>query len=397
MSSFLFCESSPNFGGQEHQILVQMDVLQNAGHRSLLACRPSSGIAREAQRRGLPWHPVAFRNSLDPFSILAVLRLLNRHQIDTAFCHSGHDSNVLAVASRLRRKRTMLIRSRTYQPGVPRAASYNRLVDRTFVPSEFLRKKILANPHIHPERIAVVRPILPLESLRREAALPLPAAIASQLNDKSRVVVQAAMLRSEKGHRLALAAMARVRQTIPNLRYVIAGSGSREKDLKNFAAKLGLGDCVIFTGLTLPVAPLLARADLVIMPSLDEPLGLAQLEALALGTPVVVSDAGGLPETVEHGRTGWVLPTNDVDAWTAGLVEALMQSDEARVRAKTGREWVEKTFSAERFLQDLAHHQAQVRPESPGRASLTCRWSAKLAALAHCESEFLALAGPLLI
>ncbi|GAB4169465.1 MAG: hypothetical protein Fur0032_08000 [Terrimicrobiaceae bacterium] len=79
---------------------------------------------------------------------------------------------------------------------------------------------------------------------------------------------------------------------------------------------------MIFSGLTLPLAPLLARADLVIMPSLDKPLGLAYLEALALGIPVAVSNAGGLPETVEHGRTEWILPSNDADTRVDGLVEA---------------------------------------------------------------------------
>jgi hypothetical protein len=75
---FLFCESSSNLGGQELQILLQRAVLREAGEGSLLACRPGSGIAREATARGLDWRPVAFRNSLHLPSIVALRALIRR-------------------------------------------------------------------------------------------------------------------------------------------------------------------------------------------------------------------------------------------------------------------------------------------------------------------------------
>jgi glycosyltransferase involved in cell wall biosynthesis len=98
---------------------------------------------------------------------------------------------------------------------------------------------------------------------------------------------------------------------------------------------------------------LLARADLVIMPSLDEPLGLAHLEALALGIPVAVSDAGGLPETVTHGETGWIWRGGDVAAWRWGLDYVLANPGRARTLAERGRAFVEAVFAPEAHLAAL--------------------------------------------
>jgi glycosyltransferase involved in cell wall biosynthesis len=167
------------------------------------------------------------------------------------------------------------------------------------------------------------------------------------------VVVQAAMLRSEKGHRTTLDAITVLKDRYPNIACVLAGSGPKEADLRRRAEKLGLVAHVCFAGLVVPVAPLLARADVVIMPSRNEPLGLAQLEALALGVPVVVSDAGGLPETVVDGETGWVVPSGDPGAWAAAIASAVDDPKEALRRASLGGDRVRAEYSGAAHLRAL--------------------------------------------
>lgn len=278
----LFTESSANFGGQEQQILLQMASLEDAGHQCLLACRANSGIAEEATRRGLVWHAVSFRNSVDWSSVVTIRRLIGRFKVGAVICHSGHDANIAAIAVRLFFRRPALIRMRTYLAKPARRRTVNVLADLTLVPSEYLRNLILADKSIDPKRVSVLRPLLPLDSLRADAKSDLPAALAEWFDEHSPVIAQVAMLRSEKGHRLALSAMAILRERFPRLGYLIAGSGSKENHLRKHTAQLGIDRNVHFAGLVIPAAPLMARSDLVIMPSLNEPLGLAQLEALAL-------------------------------------------------------------------------------------------------------------------
>jgi hypothetical protein len=154
----LFTESSDNVGGQELQLMQQMRQMQSHGLRTILACRPGSRVEQAALQQGLSVLPVRFRNSLHVPSIAILRRWISQHQPRLAICHSGHDSNNLAIAARLVWRRPFLLRSRTYQPGKPSAWSYNRLVDATMVPSHYLRDALLQNPAIRPERIHVVYP-----------------------------------------------------------------------------------------------------------------------------------------------------------------------------------------------------------------------------------------------
>lgn len=349
----LFSESSPNLGGQELQLLQQMAGLRERGIETRLICRPTSRIAQVAAERGLPVTPVAFRNSLHPPSVAAVARLLREWRPDAIVSHSGHDANICTVAARiagaagLRMKaRPRLIRSRTYQPGVPNAWSYNHLADLTLTPSEEVRRNLLANPRIRPERIRVLYPGIDLDRLEREAQQALPPAVAAWLGSHpGPLLVHAAMLRNEKGHAVILDALAQLIAEFPTLRYVAAGEGELRDPLEAQVRERHLTEHVLFAGMVPNVAALYRRADLVVMPSLVEPLGMSQSEALALGVPVVASRTGGIPETVEHERTGLLVTPGDADAWADALRRALAHGDEMRAMAQAGRDFVRANFS----------------------------------------------------
>jgi glycogen(starch) synthase len=125
-----------------------------------------------------------------------------------------------------------------------------------------------------------------------------------------------ARLEWEKGVQTALGAMSRLRRVHPRARLVIAGTGTQEDALKAEARRRRLGRSVVFAGhLPQPeLAALAAAADVALVPSLYEPFGLVALESAAAGTPLVVSDTGGLREFVEHGVTGLRVPPEDPGA-----------------------------------------------------------------------------------
>lgn len=139
--------------------MQQMRVLRERGFRPVLACRPQSRVMEVACQRGLEVLPLRFRNSLHLPSILALHGWMRRHRPRLAICHSGHDSNNLAIAARLMgRGRPFLLRSRTYQPGKASAWSYNQLVDATMLPSAYLKRCLLENPAIRADKLHVVYP-----------------------------------------------------------------------------------------------------------------------------------------------------------------------------------------------------------------------------------------------
>jgi glycosyltransferase involved in cell wall biosynthesis len=351
----LFTESSPNLGGQELQLLQQMAALQQRGVSVKLACRPGSGIHQAAGRHGFETAPVAFRNSMHPPSILHIRRLLQSWRPDVVVSHSGHDANICGVAARLLSHRPRMVRVRTYQHDIPHSWSYNHLADLTLVPSQEMRARILRNPRIDSARIHVLYPGLDFAQIAGDAQQALLEAVASWLaKHPGRLIAHAAMLRPEKGHLYFLEVLAQLLPRFLDLRYVIAGEGEQRAAIERRIAELNIAEHVFLAGMLQPVAPLLQRAHLVIMPSLIEPLGMAQIEALSLGIAVVASDVDGIPETIVADQTGLLVTPGNIAAWVDAMAWALEHPERMAAMAATGRTQVMQQFSIEanigRFL-----------------------------------------------
>jgi glycosyltransferase involved in cell wall biosynthesis len=105
-----------------------------------------------------------------------------------------------------------------------------------------------------------------------------------------------------------------------------------------------LADRVRFVGVVDEVAPLLAAADLLLLPSETESFGLVALEAMASGVPVVASRVGGLPEVVEHGVTGYLAPVGDVEAMAELSLRILSDCAERKRFGEAGRERAVRLF-----------------------------------------------------
>jgi len=109
-------------------------------------------------------------------------------------------------------------------------------------------------------------------------------------------------------------------------RLILVGDGPDAAVARERAEALGLSDRVTFVGVVDRVAPLLAKADLLLLPSSTESFGLVALEAMASGVPVVASDVGGIPEVVDHGNTGYLAPVGDVEAMSRYAVDLLQDA-----------------------------------------------------------------------
>jgi glycosyltransferase involved in cell wall biosynthesis len=354
----LFTESSPNLGGQELQLLQQARGLASRAIEVRLLCPRRSRIADEAGQYGVPVSTVTFRNSLHPPSVLRVRQVLSKWKPDAVICHSGNDADVSAIAARLAvGSRPRLVRMRTYQHGVPNVWTYNRFFDCTLVPSEEMRRRLLANPRIKGERISVLRPGIAFADLEARSAQPLDSGLEQKLaRFPQRRVTHAAMLRQEKGHLFMLDVLAQLLRRFPDLCYVVAGEGEAEKAVRRKAKRLGLEANVCFAGLVRNLPALYLRSEVVIMPSLYEPLGMSQIEALGLGVPVVASRIGGIPETVEDWRTGLLAAPGAVEAWTQALAWALEHRPEMRAMASAGRDDVRRRFELATVLDELVTH-----------------------------------------
>lgn len=140
----------------------------------------------------------------------------------------------------------------------------------------------------------------------------------------------------EKGAHLLAEAFPQILDEYPSAKLVVTGDGPHLPAIKRRVDRLGIADHCYFTGFVpIDVRNRLFRvADVAVFPSLYEPFGIVALEAMAAGTPVVVSNVGGLAEVVEHAKTGILVYPNDVDSLVWGVLHTLRHPEWAKVRAK---------------------------------------------------------------
>jgi glycogen synthase len=204
--------------------------------------------------------------------------------------------------------------------------------DSVITCSHYMRGHVADIFDIEEERITVIpngidprdlRPVGDLDALRREFAAP-----------HERLVLLVGRLVYEKGFQLALDALPGVIERVEGVRFLVAGSGTHEAELKAQAERLGLTEEGVFLGWIGDDAlhSLYRIADLCVVPSIYEPFGLVALEAMASGCPCIVADTGGLREVVPSGeRVG--LRFNGGDAEHLGvMIERLLVDDALRDR-----------------------------------------------------------------
>jgi glycogen(starch) synthase len=203
-----------------------------------------------------------------------------------------------------------------------------RRADAVIVCSYYMRGHVADIFDIEERRVAVIpngvdpselRPSGDLQALRREFAAP-----------HEKLVLLVGRLVYEKGFQLALDALPGVIERVGDVRFLVAGSGTHEAELKAQAERLGLSEHGTFLGWIGDDAlhSLYSIADLCVVPSIYEPFGLVALEAMASGCPCIVADTGGLREVVPVGeRVG--LRFNGGDAEHLGVMIERLLVDEA--------------------------------------------------------------------
>jgi glycosyltransferase involved in cell wall biosynthesis len=169
-----------------------------------------------------------------------------------------------------------------------------------------------------------------------------------------------------KGHEYLIRAAAHIDgATEGNIFVPIAGSilesrSNYHERLEELRFELGVEDEVQFLGRLSDIPEFLSQIDVFVLPSVSEACPMAVLEAMAMETPIVATEVGGIPEQIQDGESGWLVPSKDPEALADAVVEAIESRDEAARRAENARQRVLTTFSLERCVENhrRVYHQA---------------------------------------
>jgi glycosyltransferase involved in cell wall biosynthesis len=168
----------------------------------------------------------------------------------------------------------------------------------------------------------------------------------------SPIVGNVAALVPHKGQRHLIEAAAIVVTRVPDARFVIAGEGELRPVLERQIKEHHLEKHVFLAGFRPDILSVHKGFDIFVMSSVTEGLGTSLLDAMACGKPIVATTAGGMPEVVEDGATGLLVPPRDHQAMAAAIVKLLTSPDLPARMGAAGLARVRARFSVERMVQD---------------------------------------------
>jgi glycosyltransferase involved in cell wall biosynthesis len=232
-----------------------------------------------------------------------------------------------------------------------RALALNWIVHTRLPVSEFVASSVAEAEFVAKERIAVVENGVNVSRFIDADAEHLRSEL--KLGDVP-IVVCVSRMAPEKGVDVLIESIAKLESDRAVL--VIAGDGPDVEKCRQLAQRLGVAERVHFLGLRDDVERLFSAADVVVMPSLwDEAFGLVVVEAMAAGVPVVVTASGAMPEIVDHGACGIVVPKRDSAALANAIDSLVMDPARAAAIGERGRQRVLERYAVDRWV-DRVHH-----------------------------------------
>jgi len=316
--SILHVDPERGLAGGERQVLGLLDHLQALGLHQTLAADPSGRLAPLVAERGIAIAPLRIRNHLDVVAARRLAGLLARERYDILHFHTARAHAMAAFLGASRGVSRVVTRRMDYRlrGGWYTRRLYNHEVQAVVAISEGVRAMLIESG-VDAARIHVVPSGVDADRFVPTAGARSAARARYQIADHACLLVVVGALEERKGHAVLLEALAILAN--PRVHLLCAGEGSARAGLEARCAALGLDATVRFLGRVDDVASVLAAADVMVMPSRQEGLGVAALEAMAVGLPVIASRVGGLPEAVQDGETGLLVPTGDPAALAAAI------------------------------------------------------------------------------
>lgn len=345
MFTLLHTESSKGWGGQEHRILKESLGVIKLGARVIVLCQPDSNLAMRAAEAGIEVRTCRMRKSYDLATVMQIIKLIKAEGIDIISTHSGRDSFLAGLAGRLSCRKPRIVRTRHIALPITSRVSYSLLPHMVVTTSEYVRQYLIGEG-IQPNRIFTVPSGI-------DTVIFDPASVKTDIREELRVdsdiplVAMIAILRFKKGHHTLLDAIPMVLKKIPEARFLIIGDGPQENNIREKIRAMDLTERVLMLGLRHDIPEIIKAVDLCVLPTLQESLPQALLQAMAMEKPVIGTNVGGVGEAVRDGINGHLVGLGSPPALANAIIEILRDKRKAIRMGKEGRRIVERQFTVE--------------------------------------------------
>jgi glycosyltransferase involved in cell wall biosynthesis len=339
----LHIDPERDWGGGEAQVLGLLSYLAAKGHRNDLLAYPDGKLWERCHGLDIKTLPLVARNDVDLRSVWRLRRLIRRENYDIVHLHTKRAHALSAWLPHGRGAPRYVVTRRMDYPENNNCRTrhlYNRCVDGVVAISQPI-VDLLVDAGVDAARIRLIHSGI-------DAARFTPGADDT---GPKRVwaIGTVAVLQERKGHRYLLEAVAELKKRGVTLVCRFAGAGSERRRLEEMATRLGLAEEINFLGFVADTPAFLAGIDIFVLPSLNEGLGVAALEAMAAGKAVVASGVGGLAEMITDGLTGLLVPPRDSRGLSDAIATLIADPSRARALGRSAAAHVRKHFTLERM------------------------------------------------
>ncbi|MDQ2733122.1 MAG: glycosyltransferase family 4 protein, partial [Armatimonadota bacterium] len=300
---------------------------------------------------GIPSLPIAPRNSGDLLSVIKVAQAMRSSPFDVVHGHFSRDYVPLLIAARLAHKAAVFTRHNFF-PLSPLTMRAMAGADRMLAVSDAHQKIMVEEHGLSPDLVTRIYPWVDLEEL-----LPLnaPRQALPVLGMDADAFVFGMVSRLEPIKRIEtfIHAAARVKQTHPEVRYVLVGQGPLRTELEELVSTLGLQGEFIFTGFVEDINAVFREFSAFVSTGDREPFPYVTLEAMAFGMPVIGARAGGTVEIIRDCETGFLVAPGDDKELAQAMLKLVENSDCTRSMGDAGRSRTAQSFSADRAITGL--------------------------------------------
>jgi glycosyltransferase involved in cell wall biosynthesis len=347
-------ESGRHRYGGARQVGYLIEGLRRRGVENVLICVPGHPLAANRPREEIRVLPMG--GDLDIAMVPRLRRTFAAIEPDVVHVHSRRGADLYGGLACALDQRPAVLTRRVDSAELPawvrwKVRPYRRIV----AISRAVEADLCDRIRIAPERVARITSAVDDRLFRPDRDARARVLREFALADDAIVAAVSAQLIGRKGHRFLFASLPEIAARHPRLRVLCFGRGPLRARLQRQVAELGLGSVVRFAGFRDDLAALLPGADLVVHPAEREGLGVAVLEAMSCGVPVVATAVGGIPDVVADAVDGLLVPSGDRRG-LAAAIERMIADGAARQRfALAARIRVQREFSiqmmADRYLE----------------------------------------------
>jgi glycosyltransferase involved in cell wall biosynthesis len=351
--NILHTEWSEGFGGQEMRILLEIHQHLKEGHGVALLAPPESPVLMTAKDQGIEVIPLKIRHAFDLQALWRIKKILGEKRIEVLHTHSSVDSWVASLAGKwagvpvLVRTRHISVPAKTH-----RLNKIYALPDAIITTGNQIRQTLIDGYHLSGERVFSIPtgvdtnrffPRPPDVKLKKELGLP----------EGALVITLAAVLRAQKRHELVIAAAPTILQKYPQARFLFVGEGPRRDLITEELRRTHMESFFLMTGHRDDLPEILAITDLGVVSSQAEGVPQFLLQTMAMAKPMVATRVGGIPEIIEDGVNGLLIPPEDPQALAGAVLKLLDDQAYADRLGKKAQELIGEKYTAGQMAEQV--------------------------------------------